>query len=275
MGFDAGTYLEALGHRGPAAPTLETLRFLHHRHLRTFPYDSALNAGRGTALWAGVDIDLDTAFDEIVVGGRGGVCYELNGLFRVLLEELGFDVGVFGAGIRQMDGSFGPDLEHVFNHARLDGELYLVDVGFVGPSYLEPLRVTAQVQRQHGNRFRVVPADGYHVVERSGRSGIWQAVYRFRDKPRDLAEWQDPSAELEAFARALAGAGILVRGRSSATGQRVLIGKRLLTVDDGHETVRVLTDPAEHERVVAEILGSPAAATATNTGSGTAAGSGR
>jgi amide synthase len=222
-----------------------------------------------------VDIDPDTAFDEIVVGGRGGVCYELNGLFRILLEELGFDVGVYGAGIRQMDGSFGPDLEHVFNHARVDGDLYLVDVGFVGPSYLEPLRVTAEVQRQHGSRFRVLPADGYHVVERSGRSGVWQAVYRFRDKPRDLAEWQDPSAELEAFARALAGAGILVRGRSSATGQRVLIGKRLLTVDDGHETVRVLTDPAEHERVVADILGSPAAATTANASGAATAGSGR
>ncbi|MFD0691933.1 arylamine N-acetyltransferase family protein [Actinomadura fibrosa] len=254
MPFDADVYLKALDHRGPAAPTLDTLRALHHRHLITFPYDSALNAGRGTALWAGVDIDRDAAFDEIVVGGRGGNCYELNGLFRILLAELGFDVGIFSAGIRQMDGSFGPDLEHLFNHARVDGGLYLVDVGFVGPSYLEPLRVSGEVQSQHGSRFRVVPADGYHVVERSGRSGVWQAVYRFRDRPRDLAEWQVPSAELEAFARTLAGAGILVRGRSFATGQRVLIGKRLLTVDDGHETVRVLTDPAEHERVVAEIL---------------------
>ncbi|MFB9839087.1 arylamine N-acetyltransferase family protein [Actinoallomurus acaciae] len=254
MPFDVDTYLKALGHRGPADPTLKTLRSLHHRHLTTFPYDSALNAGRGTALWAGVDIDRDAAFDEIVIGGRGGVCYELNGLFRILLEELGFEVGVFGAGIRQLDGSFGPDLEHVFNHTRLDGALFLVDVGFVGPSYLEPLCVTTEVQRQYGNRFRVVPVDGRHVVERSGRSGIWQAVYRFRDQPRDLAEWQEPSAELADFARALAGAGILVRGRSFGTGQRVLIGKRLLTVDDGHESVRVLTDPAEHERVVAEIL---------------------
>ncbi|WP_242902339.1 arylamine N-acetyltransferase family protein [Actinomadura terrae] len=254
MPFDVDTYLKALDHRGPTAPTLRTLRSLHHRHLATFPYDSALNAGRGTALWAGVDIDLDAVFDAIVLGGRGGVCYELSGLFRALLRELGFEVGVFGAGIRQMDGSFGPDLEHIFNHVRLDGEVYLADVGFVGPSYLEPLRLAPEVQRQHGTRFRVVPADGYQVVERAGRSGTWQPVYRFRDRPRDLAEWQAPSAELEAFARELAGAAVLVRGRSFATGQRVLIGKRLLTVDGGDETVRVLTDPAEHERVVADIL---------------------
>ncbi|MBB2747206.1 UNVERIFIED_ORG: amide synthase [Microbispora rosea subsp. rosea] len=254
MPFKVDTYLKALDYHGPAEPTLETLRVLHHRHLAAFPYDSALNAGRGTALWAGVDIDRDSVFDEIVSGGRGGVCYELNGLFRALLRELGFETGVFAAGIRQMDDSFGPDLEHVFNYARLDGELFLVDVGYVGPSYLEPLRVTEEVQTQHGSRFRVVPRDGYHVVERSGRAGTWQAVYRFLDRPRDLAEWLIPSEELEGFARRLAGAAILVRGRATATGQRVLIGKRLFTVDDGHETVRVLTDPAEHERVVAEIL---------------------
>ncbi|XVQ06656.1 arylamine N-acetyltransferase family protein [Spirillospora sp. CA-255316] len=262
MPFDVDTYLKVLDHRGPAEPTWETLRTLHHKHLSVIPYDSALNAGRGTALWAGVDIDRDAMFDEIVVGGRGGVCSELNGLFRILLEELGFDVGVFAAGIRQMDDSFGPDLEHVFNHARLDGELFLVDVGFVGPSYLEPLRVTGagEVQWQHGSRFRVVARDGYHVVERGGAAGGWQAVYRFLDRPRDLAEWQVPSDELEAFARRLAGAAILVRGRATPTGQRVLIGKRLLTVDGGRESVRVLTDPAEHDRVVAEILRPAAAA---------------
>ena len=262
MPFDVDTYLKVLGHQGPAEPTLETLRSLHHRHLATIPYDSALNAGRGTALWAGVDIDRDAVFDEIVLGGRGGVCYELNGLFRILLEELGFDVGVFAAGIRQMDGSFGPDLEHVFNHARLGGELYLVDVGYVGPSYLEPLRVTGdgEVQEQRGGRFRVVERDGYRVVERGTPDGGWQAVYRFVDRPRRLSEWLVPSEELEAFARRLAGARILVRGRATATGQRVLIGKRLLTTDGGRESVRVLTDPEEHERVVADILRPAAAA---------------
>ncbi|MEU6996433.1 arylamine N-acetyltransferase [Streptomyces sp. NPDC046465] len=254
--FDVDRYLKALDHSGPTGADWQTLRALHKKHLMTVPYDSSRNTGNGTSLWEGVDIDTDTTFDELIVGGRGGVCYELHGLFRALLEQLGFETGTFAAGIRQMDGSFGPDLEHVFGFVRLDGETVLTDVGFVGPSYLEPLRLNGEVQHQYGNDFRVVETDGYHVVQRKGQVGDWQAVYRFRPRPRDFAEWADPTPDLVAFARQLAGAGTVVRGRAFETGQRILIGRRLLTVDGGHDTVRGLVDQAEFDAAVTDILGS-------------------
>lgn len=255
MVFSVDAYLKALEFRGTPDPTWETLRDLHKRHLMTVPYDSSLNTGRGTALWAGVDIDVDAAFDAIVVGGRGGVCYELNGLFRHLLDRLGYETGVLAAGIRQVDNTFGPDLEHVFNFVRLDGRLLLVDVGFVGPSYLEPLPVEPEtVTHQYGTDYRIVRADGYHIVERKGRTGGWRPVYRFHPDPRDLAEWLAPTAELEAFARQLAGSGIVVRGRAFDNGQRILIGKRLVSVDGGHERMRGVVDPEDHARVLADIL---------------------
>lgn len=253
--FDVATYLKALDYDGPLDPTAATLRELHRRHLMALPYDSSLNTGRGTALWAGVDIDVDAAFDAIVLGGRGGVCYELNGLFRALLTELGYETGVLAAGIRQADGTFGPDLEHVFGYVRLAGQLWLADVGFVGPSYLEALPVVLdQVSEQYGTGFRIVAADGYHVVERKGRVGGWQAVYRFHPEPRDLAEWLAPSGELDRFARQLSGSGIVVRGRAFPGGQRILIGKRLVTVEDGDLRMRGVVDPEDHARVLAEIL---------------------
>lgn len=264
--FDVETYLKTLDHRGPADASPETLRRLHHAHLRTVPYDSELNSTRGTDLWKGVDIDADSVFDAVVRGGRGGVCYELNGLFRRLLAELGFETGVYAAAIRQVDGSFGPDLEHIFTFVRLDDEVLLVDVGFVGPSYLEPLLLGTQEQRQFGTSFRIVGSEGHHVLQRRGQRGDWAAVYRFRPVPRDLADWSAPSEELTAFARALAGAGTLVRGRATLSGQRILIGKRLVTVDNGHEAMRVLTDPAEHARVLADILRRPPAPATAPTG---------
>ncbi|NUP30457.1 MAG: acetyltransferase [Streptomycetaceae bacterium] len=255
MAFSVDTYLTTLGFPRAPEPTWETLRDLHKRHLTTLPYDSSLNTGRGTSLWAGVDIDVDAVFDAIVIGGRGGVCYELNGLFRHLLDRLGFDTGVLAAGIRQPDDTFGPDLEHVFTGVRLGGRLLLVDVGFVGPSYLEPLPVEpGTVTRQYGTDYRIVRADGYHVVERRGQAGDWRAVYRFHPHPRELAEWLAPSDELDAFARQLAGSGIVVRGRAVDNGQRILIGKRLLSVDDGHERMRGVVRPDDYARVLADIL---------------------
>lgn len=259
--FDTTAYLKALDYDGPLDPTADTLRELHRRHLIAVPYDSSLNTARGEGLWAGVDIDVDAVFDAVVLGGRGGVCYELNGLFLALLRELGYETGLFSAGIRQVDDTFGPDLEHVLGFVRLDGDLWLVDVGFVGPSYLEPLRVVPdEVQPQFGTDFRVVRADtGHHVVQRRGRVGDWRAVYRFHARPRAFAEWLVPSPELDRFARALAGSGIVVRGRAFEGGQRILIGTRLVVVEDGTERLRGLADPEEHARVLAEILRKDAA----------------
>ncbi|OLM31233.1 N-hydroxyarylamine O-acetyltransferase [Pseudonocardia sp. Ae717_Ps2] len=255
--FDVDRYLAVLGLPSRPEPTREALALLHRRHLATLPYDSSLNAGRGLDLWAGIGIDVDAVFDEIVTGDRGGVCYELNGLFRELLARLGYEVGVLAAGIRQADGSFGPDLEHVLSFARVEGELLLVDVGFVGPSYLEPLRVSEQVQHQSGADFRVVPDGGYQVVQRRGRVGDWQPVYRLHTDPRDLAEWQRPDTGLEEFARLLAGAGTVVRGRATDNGQKILIGRRLLVVDDGKDTLRGLVTQTDLDEAVADILRRP------------------
>lgn len=253
--FDTAAYLKALDYDGPLTPTVDTLRELHKRHLMTMPYDSSLNSGRGTSLWAGVRIDEDAAFDAVVTGGRGGVCYELNGLFSALLRRLGYPTGVFAAGIRQADGTFGPDLEHVFGFVRIEGDVWLTDVGFVGPSYLEPLRLEVdEVTTQYGTDFRIVRDDGHHVVQRKGRAGGWQAVYRFHPRAREYAEWRAPSPELERFARQLSGTGIVVRGRAFDRGQRILIGKRLVTVDDGYERMRGVVDPEDHARVLADIL---------------------
>lgn len=253
--FSVDAYLKVLDFPGVPEPTWETLRELHKRHLIALPYDSSLNTGRGTGLWAGVDIDVDAVFDAIVLGGRGGVCYELNGLFRRLLDLLGYETGVLAAGIRQADGTFGPDLEHVFSFVRLDGRLLLADVGFVGPSYLEPLPVEpGTVGHQYGSDFRIVLADGYHVVERKGQAGDWRPVYRFHPQPRELAEWLAPAPELEAFGRQLAGAGIVVRGRAFDNGQRILIGRRLVTVDGGHERMRGVVDADDYAGVLADIL---------------------
>ncbi|WP_433872806.1 arylamine N-acetyltransferase family protein [Saccharopolyspora sp. CA-218241] len=252
--FDVDEYLAVLGCDERPEADLESLRFLHKRHLMTIPYDSSWNAERGISIWRDVDIDVDAVFDAVVRGGRGGNCYELNGLFRALLDELGFRTAVLSAGIRQVDGTFGPDLEHVFNRVELAGRSWLVDVGFVGPSYVEPLLLSDEEQSQCGSRFRITEQDGYHVVERKGRTADWSPVYRFRPTPRQFHEWSGDQPALVEFAERLVGAGTVIRGRAFETGQMVLIGRRYLHVDDGAEAVRVLVDQDEHDRVVRTIL---------------------
>lgn len=265
--FDVESYLSRLGVSGPVGPDLETLRDLHKRHLRAIPYDSSLNARRDTALWnkggtlSGLwndeSADVDAVFRSVVLEGRGGVCYELAGLFRRLIRELGFDPVMFSAGVRNMDGSFGPDQEHTFLGVELDGERWLVDVGFAGPSFLEPLRLTDEVQEQYGCQYRIVAQEGYHVVQRRPRDGDWLAIYRFTAQPRDFAEWDGPAPSLAALADDLVTQKLVLRGRALDNGQMVLFHTRYLRLEDGRETVRMLRKN-ELEEVVRLILDVPA-----------------
>ena len=77
-------YLDRLGLGAPAADAAG-LRSLHVAHLRRIPFENL-------DIHLGVPITLDEAamYRKIVEHRRGGFCYEVNGLFGLLLRELGF-----------------------------------------------------------------------------------------------------------------------------------------------------------------------------------------
>ena len=80
-------YLHRINYRGEQTPTAATLCQLHRAHLLAAPFENLdIHLGRPIVL------DQDALFDKIVRRRRGGFCYELNGLFALLLRELGFEV---------------------------------------------------------------------------------------------------------------------------------------------------------------------------------------
>ena len=51
-------------------------------------------------------------FQKVITMQRGGFCYELNGLFHWLLQELGFKVGLAsGRGYDRNRNDFGPEFD--------------------------------------------------------------------------------------------------------------------------------------------------------------------
>ncbi|MEU9271865.1 arylamine N-acetyltransferase [Streptomyces sp. NPDC048251] len=253
--FEVETYLHRLGFTEVPEPSSETLRALHKKHLMSIAYDSSHFIKSFTGFRNVVDIDIDDTFRAIVVEGAGGVCHDLSGLFRRLLTELGYDVSILAASQRWPNGQFGPDFEHTFTCVRLDGETWLVDVGFAGPSYLEPLRMTDEVQHQFGCSYRLTADGTYHVLERRAATGDWRSVYRFESKARAVSDWDSPrDSAAEQIVKDSLFAGTVLRGRATDIGQLVLTGRRLLTVENGLETTRTLIDKAEFERVVKDIL---------------------
>lgn len=254
--FDVNTYLAKIGYTGPTEPTLDTLRQIHKSHLTAIPFDNSLNADRerGFEVLGDVAIDYDEVFTAIVEGGRGGVCYELNGLMRRLLTDLGFDLRILGAAVIQVSGEFGPDLEHIFNCVHLDGEIYLVDVGLAGPSFLEPLRITEEVQTQYGVDYRLVLEDDYRTLQRRSQGADWSSIYKFKLQDRQLAEWTDLVPTLADFPVELVLVGTRIHSRAVENGQLVLIGKRFVKVEDGKEEIRVLARPEAFREIVDQIL---------------------
>ena len=122
--MDVKAYLERIKYRGSLALNAETLRGLQAAHLLAVPFENlSIHAKQPIVL------DDDALFTKIVERGRGGFCYELNGLFAALLRALGFKVEMLSAGVANAEGGFGPDFDHMALMVTLD-ERWLADVGF-------------------------------------------------------------------------------------------------------------------------------------------------
>jgi N-hydroxyarylamine O-acetyltransferase len=198
-------YLDRIHYRGALAPTLATLRELHRAHLLAVPFENLdIHLGRPILL------DQQALFNKIVTRRRGGFCYELNGLFALLLRELGFEVTLLAAGVARADGSFGPEFDHLTLLVRVRSptasdemaqsahpaapdpqpSAWLADVGF-GDSFREPLRfVEAIEQPQDGRAYRLDRAGEHWTLMQRDEAG-WQPQYRFTLQPRVHTEYAD------------------------------------------------------------------------------------
>jgi amide synthase len=231
----------------PAAD-LPGLVALHLRHMQSIPFSStgslAVPAPSGRLVDL-VDFDEDATFDSVVAAGNGGGCVQLTRLFLRLLRDLGFDADLIAGTTAEGRRSYGVEVEHMLILARVAGGSWLVDVGYAGPSFVEPLRLDeAGEQRQYGCRYRLVPAGDGLSLQRRPRLGQWSTVYEFTPKVRDRSDWAPAEQAINA-ALAAGGDGAELYSRAVADGQVVLKGRRYLTVRAGIEKTRTVLDDGD------------------------------
>ncbi|MGW1258217.1 arylamine N-acetyltransferase family protein [Streptomyces sp. NPDC002513] len=249
--YDTDVYLRKLGYDtgdGRPKPGLATLTALHKRHMEAIPFNSVGSLAVPTANGDQVDLvdfDEDATFDAVVAAGHGGSCVQVTRLFLRLLRDLGFDADLIAGTTAEGLESYGVEVEHMLLLARVDGADWLVDIGYAGPSFLEPLRLdgTGRDQVQHGCRYRLVEDGDGTLVQRRPRLGRWSTVYRFTTKVRDKADWAPANKAVNAALAAAAEDEVPeLYSRAVADGQVVLKGRRWLTVRAGIEKTRTLTD---------------------------------
>lgn len=182
-------YLNRIGYTGDLAPTAENLRALQRAHLHAVPFENLDIA------W-GRQIQLERAalHDKIVTHQRGGFCYELNGLFATLLEDLGYMVTRLSAQVARGDGGFGPPFDHLALRVLcpadpLPDDAWLVDVGF-GDTFREPLSLLPDVKHREGARLYWLEAlDDGLLLQRRDEDGTVKRQYRFSLDGHDLADF--------------------------------------------------------------------------------------
>lgn len=182
------TYLQRINYNGSRQPTLSTLRQLHRAHLFAIPYENwDIHLGRKLIL------DLDHIYHKIVEEGRGGWCYEMNGLFAWALSELGFNVTMLGSLVgKPAQGGLEGDQDHLVLLVQLD-QPWLVDVGF-GTAFIEPLLLSEGEYQQNWMIFRLERDEEkwfFHNHQHGGKG------YGFTLLPRQLAGFTKRCHELQ------------------------------------------------------------------------------
>src|SRR5271165_3427748 len=242
MNIDA--YLRRIQYDGPREPSPAILRNLHRQHPFTVPFENL-----DIALGNPIRLDPDLLYEKIVVRGRGGYCYELNGLFHNLLQAMGFTVCRLSARVRRDDGGFGPEFDHMLLKVTLDNP-WLADVGF-GESFVDPLPFSpGATQAENGNLFGVAKVDGtWELFKRDNAGQV--SLYRFSDVPRQLSDYEN----MNQYQQASPESGFTRRRictKATPDGRITLAGMRLIITRNGQREERTLPGEADLRRCLRE-----------------------
>jgi N-hydroxyarylamine O-acetyltransferase len=222
MDIDVAAYLARIG-----ASADDDLATLTERHYRAVPFEN-LSIHLGET----VDTRPRALVDKIVRRHRGGFCYELNGLFGWLLDELGYDVGFLGARVHGPDGDSVPLAHQALRVTGDDGVARLVDVGFGGFAVpaMELGRESVQVVPQPDGDVEVRDPDGeqgYRLDTREYARGDFEPTCYWTATHPDSVFTGGPTCTLPL----------------SLAGRVTLAGSRLIrTAADGTRTEDRLSD---------------------------------
>ncbi|KAJ9441527.1 Arylamine N-acetyltransferase [Diplonema papillatum] len=161
-------------------PTLDCLEFACEQHLMMIPFENL-------DVVAGREIRIDTEqliFDKLIDGRRGGLCFELNGLFAWLLAQSNYRVTYLEARVFSSGTLSEVPCDHMVLLVEVPGETaqYLVDVGF-GDSFVQPLELAdGVVVTQQRGVFRLDKGEfsgrsGWTLSRQAPGGGAWEKLY--------------------------------------------------------------------------------------------------
>ena len=204
--IDLDRYLARIGYAGAPRADLATLRALTELHPAAIVFEAV-----DVLLGRPVDLSPGAIQAKLIDGGRGGYCFEQNGLLKHVLEALGFAVEGLIARVFWMLPPDAPPkpLTHMALRVTIGGERWLADVGFGACVAGTPLRLDAigTEQPTRHETFRLSSKGAWTLLE-AQLPGGWQPLYMLSPEPAVdadyvVANWYTSTHPASAFRREL------------------------------------------------------------------------
>ncbi len=175
--FDMEAYFDRILFNEIPTISIETLQALHIGHCLNVPFENLdIHMGRE------ISLNIERLFHKIVRNRRGGYCFEMNGLFAHVLEELGFTVQRLVARVELRKRP--EPRNHQIMLVHLEGRDWLVDVGFGGRGLIAPVPLEhGQVEKQFAETLRLTARKDDSWVLQTLIDEAWQDQYAFTLDP--------------------------------------------------------------------------------------------
>ena len=140
-----------------------------------------------------IELSPDALYDKIVLRGRGGYCFELNGLLTHMLREMGFEVSERFARFLRGETEI-PMRRHRVTIVHMEDGDYLCDIGVGQIAPRLPLKTEENtVQPQNGETYRFIKDEKHGLILQDLHKGEWRDYICFTDEDVFDVDFVQPS----------------------------------------------------------------------------------
>ncbi|MDY0395519.1 arylamine N-acetyltransferase [Virgibacillus halophilus] len=182
--MDKDKYLQRIACERVSQSGIAYLNHLQRQHMLHVPFENL-----DVMHHVPIALDMEKFYEKVVLHHRGGFCYELNGLFHWLLQQLGFISNLVSATVSRPDGSWAKSGSHACIIVELD-QAYIADVGF-GDSARNLLPIDGTRIEDVSGVYRADKIkDHIYDVQRK-KEGEWTVLYRVNTTPCKLMDFTE------------------------------------------------------------------------------------
>jgi len=225
--FDLQAYFSRIGFQGDASADFATLKRMMRCQLFSVPFENLdVQAGKVVSLVP------EEIYRKIVERQRGGYCYEVNGLFAMALDALGFSYQFVAA--RPMTYPVRRPKTHMAIVAAIEGEQWLCDLGFGSYGIREPVNLNwiDREIRQDFDTFKLtLSMEGDYLLQ-SIIDGASKNLYEFNLSPQEWVDFEPANFMNSTHPDSIFVQWLMVV-QQNPTGKEVLLGDRFQSVSEG------------------------------------------